>query len=80
MVRTELAALPPGVMEAGANEQLRVLGNPAQVNSIAALKAPDCGTAETVIVPDWPDTTVSSAGDAAKATVGVPPDPPVAEA
>src|SRR5579864_4133864 len=40
-VRTELAALLPGVMEAGANEQARVLGNPEQAKVMALLKAPD---------------------------------------
>jgi hypothetical protein len=70
-VRTELTALLPGVREAGANEQLRVLGNPEQARAIALLKAPDCGVAVTVTVPDPPEEIVKKEGLVPKIKVGL---------
>ena len=70
-VRTELTALLPGVTEAGANEQLRALGNPEQVRAIALLKAPDCGVAVTVTLPDPPEEIVKEEGFVPKIKVGL---------
>lgn len=40
-VRTELAALLPGVTDPGANEQLRPAGKPEQLKPTASLNEPD---------------------------------------
>ena len=61
----ELAALAPGVTDAGENEQLRVLGNPEHVSATAVLKEPDCGVTVTFMVPDAPGLIVIADGFAA---------------
>ena len=53
-VRTDVAALAPGVIAAGEKEQLKVAGKPEQLRAIESLKVPDCGTAVTVTLPDAP--------------------------
>lgn len=54
MVRTEFTALLPGVMEAGLNEQARVLGSPEHANATAELKASAFGVAVTVTLAEPP--------------------------
>jgi hypothetical protein len=58
-------------MEAGANEQLRVLGNPEQARATALLKAPDCGVAVTVTLPDPPEVIVKEEGLVPRVKVGL---------
>lgn len=41
MVKTELAVLPPGMSELGANEHLKVLGSAEQASATAPLNDPD---------------------------------------
>jgi hypothetical protein len=65
----ELAALEPGVIVAGENEQSRVLGSPLQESIILLFSDPDCGLATTVKFPDWPERIVTVAGDAVKETL-----------
>jgi hypothetical protein len=62
MVRTELTAPPPGVMEAGENEQARFCGKPEQAKTIALLKLPEFGAAVTVTFPDAPVVIVKAEG------------------
>lgn len=75
----EVALLAPGVMVTGEKEQLNELGRPAQESVMALLNAPDCGVAVTVSVADWPEASVSAAGDALKVTGLVPPPPHAGE-
>ena len=75
----EAALLAPGVIVMGEKEQLSELGRPAQESVMALLKAPDCGVAVTVTVADWPEASVSAAGDASKVTRLVPPPPHAGE-
>jgi hypothetical protein len=49
-------------MEAGANEQARPWGSPAQVKAIALLNVPDVGVAVTVTLPDPPEEIVKEEG------------------
>ena len=72
MVSWALAALEPGVMEAGENEQLKPVGSPLQESAMRSLKAPDCGVAMTVRFPDCPDEMVSDEGAALNETVEFP--------
>jgi len=69
MVRVELAVPLPGVITAGENEQLRVLGTPSHDSEIVLLNDPDCGFALTVSVPDSPGVIESELGDALNAIV-----------
>jgi hypothetical protein len=69
----ETALLAPGVIVTGEKEQLSELGRPAQESVMALLKAPDCGVAVTVSAADWPEASVSAAGEASKVTVLLPP-------
>jgi len=69
MVSVEVAPLEPGVIVAGANEQLRLLASPVHDRAIGLLKAPDCGFAVTVKCPACPAGIVMADGDAANATV-----------
>ena len=62
MVRTELTAPPPGVMEAGENEQARFCGKPEQAKTIALLKLPEFGATVTVTFPDAPEVIVKAEG------------------
>ena len=81
-VRTELTALPPGVMEAGENEQARFCGKPEHAKAIALLKDPELGAAVTVTFPDPPDEIVKAEGlvpnvKLVSPVVVVPPPPVV---
>ena len=69
MVRVELPTPEPGVMVAGENEQLKLLGIPAHESAIDVLKAPDCGVAVIVKLPVRPAAMVRAEGDAAKVTL-----------
>lgn len=71
IVTTEVAMPEPGVMLAGENEQLIVVGIPLQLSAIELLNDPDCGFAVTVRLPAAPAEIVSDAGDALKDSVGV---------
>lgn len=65
----DVAVTEPGVIVAGENEQLRLLGIPLQESEMALLNGPDCGSAVTVKLPDCPAGMVTVAGDALKDTV-----------
>jgi hypothetical protein len=52
----------PGVTVAGENEQVNVFGRPTQESAIALLKAPACGFASTVRLPDFPAGIVIDPG------------------
>ncbi|MGA7290853.1 MAG: hypothetical protein WBX02_22290 [Terriglobales bacterium] len=60
-------------MVTGEKAQLSELGRPEQESVIALLNAPDCGVAVTVSVADWPEASVSAAGEASKVTGLAPP-------
>ncbi len=70
IVSVEAAIPEPGVMLAGENEQLIVLGIPVQLSVIELLNDPDCGFAVTVRLPAVPADIVRDAGDALKESVG----------
>jgi hypothetical protein len=66
----DVAVTEPGVIVAGENEQLRVLGIALHESAMALLYGPDCGTAVTVKLPeDCPTGMVTVEGDALKETV-----------
>ncbi len=70
IVSAEVAIPEPGVMLAGENEQLIVLGIPVQLSAIELLNDPDCGFAVTVRRPAVPAEIVRDEGDALKESVG----------
>jgi hypothetical protein len=72
MVRVEATVPDPGVMAPGENEQLKLLGRPLQESEMALLKAPDCDSAATVKLPDFPAGIVMDDGDAVKDNVDEP--------
>ena len=41
MVKVEVAVLPPGMIEVGANEHCKFVGSPGQASATALLKMPD---------------------------------------
>jgi len=41
MVKVEVAVPPPGMIEAGANEHVRLVGSPGQASPTALSKVPD---------------------------------------
>lgn len=49
-----MTAPPPGVTDAGANAQLRVLGKPEHVSATGLSKLPDSGATVTLVVPEDP--------------------------
>ena len=52
----------PKLMTAGLNEQVNVLGNPAQANATDELKALEFGLAVTVTLPEPPAATLRADG------------------
>jgi hypothetical protein len=52
------------VTDAGANAQLRVLGNPEHVSATALLKLPDSGLTVTLILPEDPGAMFMADGAA----------------
>jgi hypothetical protein len=71
IVSLALAPADPGVMLAGENEQLNVVGMPLQLSVTGLLNAPDCGVAVTVKLPAIPAGIVSDPGAALNDRVGV---------
>jgi hypothetical protein len=71
IVSFALAPADPGVIVAGENEQLNVLGMPLQLSVSGLLKVPDCGVAVTVKLPAIPAGIVSEPGAALNDKVGV---------
>ena len=69
MVRVEVAVPEPGVMAAGENEQLRLLGRLGQESKIGLFEDPDCAVAVTVTLPDFPAGTLTDAGAAPNHTI-----------
>ncbi len=69
MVSIELAAVEPGVMLAGENEQLRASGRPEQESEIAGLNDPDRSFAVTFKFGECPRSTVTESGAALKDSV-----------
>ena len=63
-------------MEAGAKEQARLWGSPAQVRAIALLNVPNVGVAVTVTLPDPPEEIVSEEGFVPNAKFVLPVVPP----
>ena len=66
MVRVEVAVPEPGVMLAGENEQLKVLGTPVHEREMGLFEAPDCAFAVKVRLPDFPAGIVIAVGEAPK--------------
>lgn len=64
----ELTATDPGLMNAGANEQVRDCGNTGQVRAMASFREPDCNCAVTVATPYPPDVMAKEDGFAPKLT------------
>ena len=77
IVSTDCAVPLPGVIAAGANEQLKLLGKFAQANVICESNDPAFGDAAIVIVPDCPAARVNAAGAAPNDTLVLPPPPPL---
>jgi hypothetical protein len=77
IVSCEVALPEPGVILAGLNEQLNVLGIPLQLRAIGVFNEPDCSVAVTVRLPAVPAGIVIDPGAAlrVKVGVGVGPDP-----
>ena len=71
IVSLALAPADPGVIVAGENEQLSVLGMPLQLSATGLLKLPDCGVAVTVKSPAMPGGIVKDPGAALNDTVEV---------
>jgi hypothetical protein len=70
IVSFALAPADPGVIVAGENKQLNVLGMPLQLSVTGLLKLPDCGVAVTVKVPAIPARIVKDPGAALNDKVG----------
>ena len=70
MVRFEVAAPLPGVMLAGANAQVSVLGNPLHESVIEVFEVPDCMAAVTVTCFACPNGIVTDPGAAVKEITG----------
>jgi hypothetical protein len=69
IVSLDATELAPGVTVAGENEQVNVFGRPVQESAIDLLKAPACGFAITVKLPDFPAGIVIDPGVALKENV-----------
>jgi len=72
IVRTDCAVPLPGVIAAGANEQLKLLGRFAHASVICESNDPEFGDAAIVIVPECPAARVNAAGAAPNDTL-LPP-------
>lgn len=66
-----MAALAPGVTEAGANAQPKLAGSPEQVRLTALLNDPDCGVTVTFTTPLCPAFTVTEEGLAPRVKVAL---------
>ena len=75
IVRTDCAVPLPGVIAAGANEQLKLLGRFAHASVICESNDPEFGEAAIVIVPECPAARVNAAGAAPNDTLVLPPPP-----
>lgn len=73
MVKTELAEVPPGMSEPGANEHFKVLGSPEQESATALLNEPDGDATLTVRVPEPPGVIVIAFGFAPRVKLELPP-------
>jgi hypothetical protein len=69
IVNRDAIALDPGVTLAGEKEQVNVFGRPLQDSAMALLKAPECGCAVTIKLPDRPTGNVIDAGVALREKV-----------
>ena len=54
MVKVEVAVLPPGMIEVGANEHFKLVGSPGQASATALSREPPCGVTLTVSIPEPP--------------------------